>query len=145
MIPILPNEERDFVLRRDRIPSGEATPADANPPTVFRLRSLSFRTRCLMEDDQGRINAKTGDMQLALGSTKRKTLQVALAGWKHLYHPRTGQPIPFETAGSKINVWGVNVDPPAETCLDILPPDVVTELCNAIHEGQHLTDDEGNG
>lgn len=137
MIPIDPNQTRDYVLRDDRdLPEAERP--------VFVIRTLTARMRAILTDNMTTATT-AGVVHTRTGSQVLDKLRACLIGWRNMVNPVTDAPIEFERTSKRVRVLGLHDYVITDDCLDVLPPEVVDELERAIEDTGRLTVDEGNG
>ena len=128
MVKALTEKVFPYVLKKDR---------NVDSPTVFHLRRLTARERASLEDEIATGNA-SGAIGFRTGSNSYRACRVGIEGWECF----DGMEFEAESAATDILGSGVQRRLVTDECLDALQSAYITELAEAIREGQKMKDDE---
>ncbi len=124
VIAITPGETWDFIIESEReLPAEEQT--------TWILRALGYTENNRIQDNA--LKQELGDdggVQLRAGSYMDKVIRAGLVGWKN-FKDADGILVEFETEISGSERRKKRKEPTIDT-LDRIPPEVLTDLANAI-------------
>lgn len=135
MVRAVVQRDFDYVLERERVK--DFPKADR---TVFKLRRLTQRQRWKqMGDCDGTIgSAGLVEMKTDIGKLQQSMVLVGLRGWVN-FKDEDGNEIEFVFADALEFVFGREVKVPSDDTLDMVEPEDMVEISNAIQTGSSIT------
>ena len=108
----------------------EEKKSDPKDQTIFLLRPLKWKELSEIQDRTGYLT-QSGEFRALAGTITTQTVIAGLVGWSN-FNDAQGQPVEFKKNGGVCHMDN----------LDLLAPDHLNELCNAISERGFLTRQE---
>jgi hypothetical protein len=136
VIAIDPKQPFDYTIEAER-----DTPETAS---VFKLRGLTERERSALADMMA-VSVREGEsgVQISgLATMKYEMLRLGLVGWSNVVSA-SGEQVPFTSKTAHIPWLNRKVDIASEASIDMLPPEVRSELTDQIDSRNKVGEDEG--